>query len=535
MNRKHFSFTSGYHFILPCLIFLIGSFVRLYLFGKVPAGYQMDEAYAAWNAFSLYHCGIDSAGHSYPVYFEAWGGGQNALYSYLMLPWIALFGGHVNSYAARLPQVILSLTTLIAVYFLAKKLFNRNIANWSMFLVAICPWHIMMSRWGLESNLAPGFLILGVCFFIYGLDRQPLMLLSALCYGLSLYCYATIWPIVPVILALQILYCILHHRFKLTKWTVASGLLLTLFATPLLCFLLVNAGFLPSFKIGPFSVYKMTYFRSDELAHSLADCWSNFKNLGRLFVYQDGLRPYDIILPYGFFYNIGRCFIVIGIAVLLYQFVRSFISRQYEPAVFLLIQLIGAGLIGVLIPVSMTQVNCAYIPLMMTGAFGIAASAQLIKVLSGKISEKFSGIAAYAFSICILLAFLYQFGNFSREYFTSYRELVSAYFQNGTDDAVRFAYQIATEEGRDVVIEDALKYPNVLLSLEIPADSYLQTVTYRDLRPAPASFQKGDVTIHMGIDFDHLSTDNVYLIYMTDIQLFDKWDSTPFGYWFVVY
>lgn len=535
MNQKHFTFTSVYNFILPCLIFITGAFVRLYLFGHVPAGYQMDEAYAAWNAFSLYHCGIDSAGHSYPVYFEAWGGGQNALISYLMLPWIALFRGHINSYTVRLPQVILSLITLVAVYFLARKLYDRYTANWCMFLVAICPWHIMMSRWGLESNLAPGFLILGICFFVYGLDRQPLMLLSALCYGLSLYCYATIWPIVPVMLALQVLYPALHHRFKWTRWTIASGLLLILLAAPLLCFLPVNAGILPSFKIGIFSVYKLTHFRSGELAHSFVDCWNNFKNVGRLFICQNGLRPYDIILPYGFFYDLGRCFIVIGIAALLHRFIKSLISRQYDPSAFLLIQLLGAGMTGILITVTMTQINCAYIPLMMAGAYGIMSSVRMLKLLSGKISEKLSGITAYAFSLCILLAFLYQFGNFSRDYFTTYRELVSAYFQDGTDEAVRTAYRIAQKEDRNLVIEDALKYPNVLLSLEIPADSYLQTVTYRDQRPAPASFQKENVTIYMGIDFDNLNADNVYLIYMTDLDLFNGWNSIPYGNWIVVY
>ena len=30
-----------------------------------------------------------------------------------------------------------------------------------MFLLAVCPWHIMTSRWGLDVDLAPGFLIFG--------------------------------------------------------------------------------------------------------------------------------------------------------------------------------------------------------------------------------------------------------------------------------------------------------------------------------------------------------------------------------------
>lgn len=74
--------------ILFFLILIFGSLLRLVQLGEVPGGYQMDEAYGAFNAYSLFHSGIDSTGHSYPVYFESWGGGQNALNSYLMLPFM---------------------------------------------------------------------------------------------------------------------------------------------------------------------------------------------------------------------------------------------------------------------------------------------------------------------------------------------------------------------------------------------------------------------------------------------------------------
>ena len=82
--------------ILFCLILVFGSILRLVQLGKVPGGYQMDEAYGAFNAYSLFHSGIDSTGHSYPVYFESWGGGQNALNSYLMLPLMVFTGGKIT-------------------------------------------------------------------------------------------------------------------------------------------------------------------------------------------------------------------------------------------------------------------------------------------------------------------------------------------------------------------------------------------------------------------------------------------------------
>ena len=43
-----------------------------------------------------------------------------------------------------------------------------------------------MSRWGLDANLAPGFLIFGLHFFLKGLEERKFLLLSGLFYGLSL-------------------------------------------------------------------------------------------------------------------------------------------------------------------------------------------------------------------------------------------------------------------------------------------------------------------------------------------------------------
>ena len=142
--------------ILFCLILVFGSILRLVQLGKVPGGYQMDEAYGAFNAYSLFHSGIDSTGHSYPVYFESWGGGQNALNSYLMLPFMVFTGGKITPLVVRLPQAIVAILSLVAVYFLMKEMVDEAAGLWSMLLLSVCPWHIMMSRWGLESNLAPG-------------------------------------------------------------------------------------------------------------------------------------------------------------------------------------------------------------------------------------------------------------------------------------------------------------------------------------------------------------------------------------------
>ena len=233
-QSNHHTFRQKRDLLLPLFILAVGALLRLIYLGSMPGGMHQDETFVAWNAFALYHDGMDSAGHHYPVYMADWGDGHSALYSYLLLPLIALNGGNVNSFISRLPQAVIATLTLAAVYVLIKKMFSRQMGLWAMFLLAVCPWHITMSRWGLDANLAPGFLIFGLCFFICGLEDNRFLLLSAFLYGLSLYSYAIIWPIVPIMLALQIFYCLFMKKLRINIWGILSAAILFIMALPLI-------------------------------------------------------------------------------------------------------------------------------------------------------------------------------------------------------------------------------------------------------------------------------------------------------------
>ena len=177
MKHKSFSLPS---WLLPLLLMLLGSTLRLACLGSVPGGIHQDESFVAWNAFALLHEGMDSAGHVWPVYMADWGDGHSALYVWMLIPFLALNGGHISPILSRLPQAIVSIFTLWAIYCLLKRMFDRKLATWGLFLLAICPWHIMMSRWGLDANLAPGFLIFGLYFFVRGIEDKRFIPLSGL-------------------------------------------------------------------------------------------------------------------------------------------------------------------------------------------------------------------------------------------------------------------------------------------------------------------------------------------------------------------
>ena len=111
---------------LVLLLFALAAvLVRVYEFGQVPGGFNQDGAMAAVDAKALADYGTDRYGMSYPVHLTAWGYGQmSALLSYLMVPFIKLFG--LNPVSARLPQLIVSLLGLAALYFFSRDAFGKR-------------------------------------------------------------------------------------------------------------------------------------------------------------------------------------------------------------------------------------------------------------------------------------------------------------------------------------------------------------------------------------------------------------------------
>ena len=145
--------------LLVFAVFALGIFLRCFMLTQLPAGLHQDEAFAGYEAWCLLNYGTDSHGYINPVYFISWGSGMNALYSYMSIPFVALFG--LVPLATRLPQCIFGCLSLIVFYAILKKT-NEKMALSGLLLLAINPWHIMMSRWGLESNLVVFFILLGV-------------------------------------------------------------------------------------------------------------------------------------------------------------------------------------------------------------------------------------------------------------------------------------------------------------------------------------------------------------------------------------
>ncbi len=525
---------SKFRSLIPVISLLaLGGALRFAALGSVPDGMHQDEAFVAWNGFALFHEGMDSAGHCFPVYMADWGDGHSALYVWLLLPLLALTGGDITPFLSRFPQAAVSVLTLWVVYLLFKRLFDAGAGLWSLFLLAVCPWHIMMSRWGLDANLAPGFLIFGLYFFIRGLEQPKFLPLSGLFYGLSLYAYAVIWPLVPILVLLQSAYGLARKKLTLNPWSLFAGAILFVLALPLLLFLLVNQDFLPEICLPFITIPRMNGYRGSEVALTLPEMWQNLRTALSLLWHQNTGAPYDILLPWGLFYDIGRFFIVVGVIALSVRLVKCFRAKSFAGECFVYIQLLAGGLNCMLVTAKLHQINSLYIPFVLAEAYGVWSTITFLE------KKNFFSVLTPArmktLSTCVLsAAYLLCLFLFQRDYYTDYRRLAGAYYAQGLEECVDYALNQCKASNISVITaEKGAQWPRLLLYTKTLPSEYLASVTY-DVPPAPASFETKGIHVNTRIDYNALNQDSIYIIYYTDLEVFEKdFILTGFFDWYV--
>ncbi len=239
-------------FILLALILIIGAVLRFWQLGNVPISPDWDEVALGYNAYSIIQTGRDEYGEFFPIVMRSFDDYKPALYSYLAIPTVAVFG--LNVFAVRSVSAFFGLLTILAVYFLLRELFKDSkfklevkgfvfdIPLLSSFLLAISPWHIQFSRIAFESNVGLAFNVFTALFFLKGLKKPIYLSLAAVCAALSIYVYQSEKVFTPLlVLAMAIIFR--KEIFSLPKKyilvAIAVGLILIL---PMLSYTLSNSN-----------------------------------------------------------------------------------------------------------------------------------------------------------------------------------------------------------------------------------------------------------------------------------------------------
>ncbi len=362
-------------YIVLGVIFVTGSVLRLTALTMNPMGMHQDEAYCAYNSWSIMTHGADSYGNIRPVYYIA---GMSILYSYLEMPFIALFG--ICTWAMRLPQAILGSLSILAMYGLGKEMRGPKTGIAFAALLAINPWHIQQSRFALDCNVAVAMLLFAVyflCRYLNGKDKS--IWGAAIFFGLTLYSYALTWIMVPLFLVFVVIF--FRKRIRWNRSLVGAVLLLFLFALPLLLFLAVNMGLIPEIRTAWFTIPEMPGMRTGEMAFSLSNFKRRFLWLAAMLWSQHDDIWWMSNTTVGSYYYISTPFILLGIVYCIKAFFANVCKKKELPLFFLTALWFGAGFFtGCNIDMAkFHKVNYIHIPIIILGIIGVIWLWQLLK------------------------------------------------------------------------------------------------------------------------------------------------------------
>ena len=434
----------------------LGFALRLAGLGTLPFGLNQDEASAGYDAWAILTSGMDRCGNRLPVLLESWGSGQNALLSYLALPFIAVLG--LSALSIRLPMALAGCAALAVFWRYARRTRGPAFGLTALLFLAVCPWSILASRWALESNLLPPLLMAGVFFTARAREKPWSLLPAAVCFGLSPYAYGTAFFFLPPFLLFAVLW--LGKRLRPAPFCVSLAVFSALVLPISLC-QLRNALGLPAAAFLGFTLPALTEGR--QLATSVlggggpAAAWVNLRTLGRILLTQsDGMIYNSLGLRNG---GVIWCFGLPLAALGLWKSLSS-LRRAPQEAPMLAAFCIAAAS-AALIDGNINRLNMLWLPLCYFAALGLYVLFGLLK--------KWSALPIAGLLVCLVLflaAYRGQLGGAGNaNYFPGLGQCI--------------AYVEAREPGA-AYITDYVNQPYIfaLFYTETPAEDFVDSVDY---------------------------------------------------------
>lgn len=179
-------------------VLLLAFCLRFIFLGNIPAGLCGDEVSTGYDAFSLLHTGKDQYGNFLPAFAKSLGDYNEALYRYMAIPSVWLFG--LNDFSVRLPAAVCGTLTLVPLFFLARLLYGHRVAFWSVFLLAISSWHVHFSRTAFRAILFPCFFLYAFLLLQYALKHPRLLKYGSVIFILTLCTYSSARVFTPLFL-----------------------------------------------------------------------------------------------------------------------------------------------------------------------------------------------------------------------------------------------------------------------------------------------------------------------------------------------
>ncbi len=500
------------------IAFALGIMVRVIFLDLLPGGLNQDEASAGYDAYSIMMYGVDRNGMSYPVHLIAWGSGQNALYSYMMIPFIFALG--VNELSLRLPMAVAGCISLYLVYKLLKERFDEKTAFYGLAFIAICPWHIMKSRWGLESNLFPEMVLLGVFLLLEGIRKKNywFFFISAFVLALSSYSYGTSYFFLFFFIIAALIYLLIKKKIKWYNSLIYLGIV-GITCIPIMLFIYINTFDKESISLLWFTIPKLTQNRFQTVTNIFSstffkDCYENLINGVSLLFTQNDYLPWNSIPYFGIDYMISIPFAIVG---LFYK------DQEKENRVFINILRIWftvSILMMCIISPNINRINITFIPVVIFSFLGLKQICSLSKKVE----------------VVMLTTYTLSFAAFLSVYCGEWNNRLKSSFFYSFGDAVKYTETIKDYDNCYVTTSLNQPYIFVLYYTKYNTNDYISTVEKHN---PGASFESiksfGNYYFYLP---SKLEEGNVYILYNGDNKYskeeLSNYKVTHFYYYYVI-
>ena len=492
-------------------LILIGTAVRLTLLGDIPAGLHQDEASTGYNAYAVLEYGISRHGYRNPVHFIAWGSGQDALYAYFSMPFIKAMG--LNIVSIRLAQALLGVVSLFVMYAIGRRLADGRFALFALFVLTISPWHVMMSRWGLECNLLPAMLLLSFALLLRGLEHPRYIIPSFFLLSLSLYAYATAYFFVPLF-TLGVLLMAVKCRLVDFRYYGIGLVVMVVTAIPIGLVVAINLFDAPTIETPLFSMPRYTGGarypgQAGFKTYVFEDIWRNAKELFFLFVVRGhGRYVYNALPEFGYFYRwggflvslVGACFLV-----------RDTAKDRRPENLLVLLWLVVALLTSMAVYPNINRSNCIFLSLLLCAAYGLYTA----------LGDGY-GSMAKILGVIALAYLTISFAGFTKAYFGDYRYQKIPFFAPSYGEAFAHIARHA-DERETIYLTDQERHTFALFYARPDPRVYMETADIPN-RTALFQFPKSFDRYVFGIDAEARKKGNVFLIDNRKLQFFSPSD-----------
>jgi 4-amino-4-deoxy-L-arabinose transferase-like glycosyltransferase len=431
--------------------------LRFFKLDQFPPSLNWDEVAAGYNAYTIANWGADEYGTKFPIVFKNFGDDKHPVHIYLTALTIKVFG--LSDYTTRASSAAIGVVGVIAIYFLAKKLFKDEAAGiFASGFLAVSPYHLQYSRGLWEANFALSFLLAGVTLFYYGIEKKNWLIpVSFVSFGLSFFSYHSAKIVVPPVVLFLVLTNIkkLFEDKKILLWIVVVGLLF-------------GGLIIKEPKILGFARVNQTKFSEEQVNKYGGVTGILLNNYKQYFTYsylfQKGDQsPRGSVKVIGEFYKIDMILAAIGMFVLIYR-------KKWQAFSLVVLWLAFSPLPGAVSSIEPSSTRGIFMigPVILLSANGAAFLISVFKKNRMKI----------LIALALILCLAYESYNYLHYYYTEYSKAEAIEWQYGMKQVVDYVKR--NPEYIQIYMDKIRQQPYIffLYYLKTPLPELIKTVKY---------------------------------------------------------